>query len=496
MAEAQQLVAIDLGSNSFHMVVARLADGQLSIIDRLRERVALAAGLDERNNITAEAQQRGLDCLRRFGERMPAGDEVRVRAVGTNTLRKARNAREFIAKAGAALGRPIEVIPGREEARLIYLGVSHSTGGNGGRRLVIDIGGGSTESIIGEGFVPTLAESLHMGCVSHTERFFGDGRLRREAFREATTAARVELETIEQKFRKTGWSAAIGSSGTILAIDTILRANGWGEGITRDGLRSLRDAMIVAGRVGKLSGIAGLSSERAPVLPGGFAILYAVFKSLKIDRMAPSTGALREGLLYDTLGRLAHEDVRERAIDWMSERYGVDRAQAARVEATALALFDRARAAWAIDDPEARLVLAWAARLHEVGLALSYSGYHRHGEYLVANSDMSGFSREQQSLLAALVGAHRRRLRPEYLAELKTYGGPAAIRLAVLLRLAATLNRARDPEATVVPEIVVTGNTVDLRFPKGWLDDHPMTATDLNYEQSFLSAAAMSVVAR
>lgn len=495
MADAEQLVAIDLGSNSFHMVVARMADGQLSIIDRLRERVQLALGLDQRNNISAEAQQRGLDCLRRFGERMPTGADVRVRAVGTNTLRKARNAREFLRKASAALGRRVEVISGREEARLIYLGVAHSTGGNGGRRLVVDIGGGSTEAIIGEGFVPKVTESLHMGCVSYTERFFGDGRLRRESFREATTAACVELETIEQNFRKTGWTSAIGSSGTVLAIDAILRANAWGDGITRDGLRSLRDAMIEAGRIGKLA-LAGLPGDRASVLPGGFAILHAVVKSLKIDRMVTSTGALREGLLYDTLGRLAHADVRERAIEWMSERYGVDRAQAARVEATALALLDRAAAAWSLTDPEARLLLAWAARLHEVGLALSYSGHHRHGEYLVANSDMAGFTREQQSLVAALVGAHRQRLRPETVTQLRALGGNDAVRLAVLVRLAATLNRARDPETAVQPDFVVTANAMELRFAAGWLDAHPMTAADLRNEQSFLAATGMSLVAR
>ncbi len=489
------MVAIDLGSNSFHMVVARLADGQLTIVDRLRERVQLASGLDAQNNISAAAWARGLDCLRRFGERMPSGDDVEVRVVGTNTLRKARNAAEFVAKASSALGHPVEVIPGREEARLIYLGVAHSTGGNGGRRLVIDIGGGSTEAVIGEGFVPQVAESLHMGCVSYTERFFGDGRLRREAFREATTAACVELETIGRNFRKIGWATAIGSSGTILAIDAILRANGWGDGITREGLRSLRDAMIATGRIGKLA-LPGLSGERAPVLAGGFAILYGAFRLLAIDRLTPSLGALREGLLYDTLARLAHEDVRDRAIDWLSERYGVDRAQAARVEATALAFFDRAAAVWSMDDPEDRRLLAWAARVHEIGLALSYSGYHRHGEYLLANSDMAGFSREQRSLLAALVGAHRRRLRVEGIAALRALGGVRAIRLAVLLRLAATLNRAREPDAAAVPELAITGNTLELSFPPDWLAEHPMTATDLEYEQSFLAAAAVGLTAR
>jgi exopolyphosphatase / guanosine-5'-triphosphate,3'-diphosphate pyrophosphatase len=492
MSEVQQLVAVDLGSNSFHMVIARLTGGQLTIIDRMRERVQLAAGLDERSNLAADAIERGIDCVRRFGERLQAIDGVQVRAVGTNTLRKARNARAFLERASSALGHPVEVISGREEARLIYLGVAHTLG-SVGRRLVVDIGGGSTELIIGEGFDTRRAESLHMGCIGHSNRYFPDGKLRRESFREAVTAARVELETIEQAFRRTGWVAAVGSSGTILAIDAILRANGWGDGITREGLRSLRDAMIDAGRLSKLS-LPGLSAERTSVLPGGVAILDGVFKTLQIDRMHAATGALREGLLYDTIGRISHEDVRERSIEWMRERYAVDRGQSARVEASALALFDGAAAAWELHHPELRLVLGWAARLHEIGLALSYSGYHKHGAYLVANSDLPGFSREQQSYLAALIGAHRRRLRPERITELRAVGGATAVRLAVLLRLAATLNRARDPEGGKLPALTGAGNILELRFPEQWLDEHPMTATDLQYEQTFLAATGISLV--
>lgn len=491
MAEVQQLVAVDLGSNSFHMVIARLTGGQLTIIDRMRERVQLAAGLDDKNNLAPDAIERGLDCVRRFGERIKLIDGVQVRAVGTNTLRKARNARNFLEKASTALGHPVEVISGREEARLIYLGVAHTLG-SVGRRLVVDIGGGSTELIIGEGFETRVAESLHIGCIGHSARYFPEGRLRREGFREAVTAARVELETIEQAFRKTGWVAAVGSSGTILAIDAIIRANGWGDAITRDGIRMLRDAMIDQGRVSKLS-LPGLSADRTNVLPGGLAILDAVFRALKIDRMTAASGALREGLLYDTIGRLEHEDVRERTIEWMCERYAVDRAQSARVETTALALLDRAAAAWELHHPETRLLLGWAARLHEIGLSLSYTGYHKHSAYLVANSDMPGFSREQQSYLAALIGAHRRRLRPELIAELRAAGGTTAVRLAVLLRLAATLNRARDPEGARLPELVAAGSIVELRFPKQWLDEHPMTATDLQYEQGFLTATGITL---
>ena len=490
--DTEQLVAVDLGSNSFHMVIARKVDGQLTILDRMRERVQLAAGFDERGHLTAEAQARGLECLRRFGQRLRAAGGVRVRAVGTNTMRKARNARDFLRKCATALGHPVEVISGREEARLIYLGVAHTLANGSGRRLVVDIGGGSTELIVGEKFDAKRTESLHMGCIGYTNRFFPDGRLRRESFREATTAALVELETIQTAFLELGWSHAVGSSGTMTSIEAILRANGWGEAITREGLRSLREALIGVGRIGKVA-LPGLSGERVGVLPGGLAILIGVFKALKIDRMLTSTGALREGLLYDTIGRIAHEDVRDRTIEWMSDRFAADRGQAARVEAVANKLLDRAAAAWELQSPEQRLLLSWAARLHEIGLSLSYSGHHAHGAYLVANSDMPGFSREQQAYLAALIGAHRRRLRPERVAELRAVGGTSAVRLAVLLRLATTLTRSRDDQRIPSPTLTVTGSSLALQFPKGWLDKHPMTAADLENEQTFLAQSGITL---
>lgn len=491
--DAEQLVAVDLGSNSFHMVIARKVDGQVTILDRMRERVQLAAGFDDRGHLTPEAQTRGLECLRRFGQRLrAAGGGLRVRAVGTNTLRKARNARDFLRKAATALGHPVEVISGREEARLIYLGVAHTLANGTGRRLVVDIGGGSTELIIGEKFDTKRAESLHMGCIGYTQLFFSDGRLRRESFRDATTAALVELETIETAFAQLGWSQAVGSSGTMTSIEAILRANGWGDSITRDGLRTLRETLIGVGRLAKVA-LPGLSQERLGVLPGGLAILIGVFKSLKIDRMATSGGALREGLLYDTIGRIRHEDVRDRTIEWMSDRFAVDRGQAARVETVACKLLDQAAAAWDLQAGELRSLLSWAARLHEIGLALSYSGHHTHGAYLVANSDMPGFAREQQAYLAALIGAHRRRLRPERLAELRAIGGPSAVRLAVLLRIATTLTRSRDPQRIPAPTLSVGAASLKLRFPERWLAKHPMTEADLQNEQAFLAQSGLAL---
>lgn len=492
--EPEILVAVDCGSNSFHMIIARHVGGDFHVIDRMRERVLLAAGLDADRNLTADAQARGLACLQRFGQRLRSAPGARVRAVGTNTLRKAKNAREFLARARDALGHPIEVISGNEEARLVYLGVAHDLSDDEGRRLVIDIGGGSTEVILGERFEARRTDSLHMGCVGHTLRFFPDGRLRRDAFRVAVTEAQVELEPIKRDLRRIGWVSAVGSSGTITAIDGILRANGWGDGITYPGLQKLRGAMIEQGRIDKLA-IPELSEERASVLPGGLAILMAAFKSLRIERMTAASGALREGLLYDTIGRIRHEDVRDRTIERLTERYGIDREQALRVQATARACLRQVAGPWGLHDPELGRLLDQAARLHELGLVVSFSGFHEHGAYLLAHGDMPGFSRDQQLYLAALVAAHRRRLKPDRIEALRAAGGEPAVRLAALLRIATTLDRARDPAALPPFALVAAGPVLELRLPAGWLDEHPMTAADLRHEQEFLEMAGLHFTA-
>jgi exopolyphosphatase/guanosine-5'-triphosphate,3'-diphosphate pyrophosphatase len=494
MPAAKQYVAVDLGSNSFHMLIARVDRGHLQVIDRIRDRVQLAAGLDEHNNLTAEAQARALRCLTKFAERIATVPQARVRAVGTNTLRKARNALGFVEQAERALGHPIEIISGHEEARLIDLGVAHTQADGQVRRLVVDIGGGSTECIIGEGLEALDTESVHIGCVSQSLRFFGDGKIRREAFREAVTAARLEFETFERRYRKMGWVTAFGCSGTVTTIGEILAAYGHGErGITREGLRWLRDQLVTAGRTTKLA-LQGLSAERAPVVPGGLAILIAAFKGLKIETMVPSTGALREGLLYDTLGANTDHDARAIAIERLMTRYGIDAHQARRVELTALNGFDQVAEAWALHHPELRRMLGWSARLHEIGLALSYSGHHHHGAYIVAHSEIPGFSRRWQLLLAALIRAHRRRFRPAVTDELEQYGGISAIRLAVLLRLAATLHRSRDPAAQPAPRWTAAANTIELSFPHGWLAARPLTSADLTNEQRYLRAAGFNLV--
>src|SRR6185436_17630349 len=319
------LAAVDLGSNSFRMVIADVVDGALRRRDSLREGVRLAAALGPDGRITSEGEQRALACLARFGERLRELPRGSVRAVGTNTLRRARGARAFLEKAKAALGHPVEVISGQEEARLVYQGVSQDLGPGDERRLVVDIGGGSTECILGHGTVAERAESLYVGCVGMTLAHFPDGRLRRDFLRRAVLATRVELEALQGELRGAGWEVCAGSSGTVRAIAAVVRRNGWSaDGITLPSLRKLRKAMLAAGDIGSLR-LSGLSRERAAVLPGGLAILWAVFRAFGVERMVPSRGSLREGVLVDLLGRLGKRDVRPRTIARLQDQYRVDR---------------------------------------------------------------------------------------------------------------------------------------------------------------------------
>lgn len=479
--EASVVAAVDLGSNSFHMVIARSDLGKLRILDKMRERVRLAAGLDDNNNLSGGAQKRAIVCLERFGERLRDMAPKHVRVVGTNTLRSARNAEEFLPRLRKAIGYPIDIVSGREEARLVYLGVAHDMVESEGKRLVVDIGGGSTECIIGQRLDPIRADSLHMGCVTYSRRFFPSGKLRADYFDNAELAAAMELRSIKRGYRKEGWDEAMGASGTINAIDAILRANEWSDGITIEGLDRLRKAMVPFGRTTRLD-IAGLEHDRKEVLPGGLAILMAVFRCLKIERMVAASGALREGVLYDLLGRAGDKDVRDNTVESMASRYGADGAQATRVRATALHFLEQVKDAWALDSNRSQQLLTWAAQLHEIGLALAYSGYHKHGEYLIENSDMPGFSRGEQKCLARLVRTHRRRFKPELFEELGGASEPLVRRLAVLLRLAVCLNRSRTDGGLPEISICVDSERVRLVFPPGWLARHPMTRLELDRE--------------
>jgi exopolyphosphatase/guanosine-5'-triphosphate,3'-diphosphate pyrophosphatase len=486
------IAAIDLGSNSFHMIVAREVDGQLQVRDRLREMVRLAAGLDSQGNLDDAARQRSLECLRRFGQRLDGFVPGSVRAVGTNTLRKAKDA-SFLREAEEALGHPIEVIAGVEEARLIYLGVSHGLPDSDENRLVVDIGGGSTELILGRRFEPLELESLYMGCVSYSQRFFNDGVVSESAMRRAVIGARLELQRIENDYRDIGWGQAVGASGTVKAVGEVVRSMGWcEEGITLEAMRQLAAELVKAGHIDKLK-LSGLKEERLPVFAGGVAVLLAIFESLHIEQMQVSDWALREGLLYDLMGRIRHEDVRERTIVALSERYRVDMVQASRVEATAKMSLQQVADDWGLQGDETEHLLLWAARLHEIGLAIAHSSYHKHGAYLVANSDMPGFSSSEQKLLAILVRGHRRKFPLSLFKELDSKTRQRLQRLCVLLRLAVLLHRGHAATASPDVRFGVSGKTVQLRFPDGWLAEHPLTEADLAAEAESLQSAKFTL---
>lgn len=487
------VAAIDLGSNSFHMIVASLRHGELVIVDRLREMVRLAAGLTATRNLSLEAQQKALDCLQRFGQRLKGMPPGSVRAVGTNTLRVARNAGQFLLLAEQALGHPIEIISGIEEARLIYQGVAQSLDPDGKRRLVMDIGGGSTEYIIGIDRTPMQKESLHMGCVSMSLAHFPDGKITAKRYKRAVIAAQMELEPFEKIFRSGCWDEAVGASGTLRAIEKVLTASGWSKGgVTPEGLNRLADAMLSAGQADKLQ-LPELSQDRKPVLPGGLAILQATFKSLAIPHMKVADRALREGLLYDLLGRINHEDVRARTVAAMANRYHVDHDHAGRVRQTLRLLLEQFESIAGVDREALTQWLDWAAQLHEIGLDIAHSQYHKHGAYIIENADLPGFSRQDQKLLATLVRTHRRKLSPKLFKDLAVPWNDAAKSVAILLRLAVLLNRSRHPSALPAIALSLTGTRVELRFPHHWLEDHPLTAADLEQEADYLNSLGVDL---
>jgi len=495
------LAALDLGSNSFHLAVAKVVGKGLHIVDRMQERVQLAAGLNEDKVLDAAAQERGFLALERFGQRLRDTPGAAVRAVGTDTFRVAVNAGPFIECASSILGHPIEVLSGEEEARLIYRGVVQSLPhGDGARQLIIDIGGGSTECIVGSGLEAEHVASLHLGAVGLTRQFFSDGAITRERFRRAQIAAQLAFERLPEPFLRADWTRAFGSSGTMIALDEILRANNWPPatgratgGITKDGLTRLREALIGAGHSDRLQ-IPGLKPQRHGVIAAGVAIARAAFKALPLRALQSTSAALREGVLYDLLGRFLEGDIRESTIHHLMDRFHVDRHQATRVEQTAMRLFASAR--WLtsngpepIDQDLARRYLAWAARLHELGLAISFHGYHKHGAYILANTPLPGFSRDDSQMVAALVLSHRKKLTRDSFIILPQHMRELALRLSVLLRLAVRLCRSRAERANLDVTLEVAGRNLTLSLPLGFLADHPLTQADFAEESERLLAA-------
>ncbi|UNU72779.1 exopolyphosphatase [Moraxella nasovis] len=439
------LGAIDLGSNSFHLAIARLDHGEVRKVASISEKVQLAAGLDEHNVLSEEAMQRGLDCLHRFAQHVTEIHPERLRVVATNALRKAVNAQEFIRRANTLLPTPIEVIAGREEARLIYLGVSH-TNASTDKRLVIDIGGGSTEFIIGQGFDPIETESLQMGCVSFTRKFFSDGKITKKAFEQAITATQTEMLSITKRYKKVGWDHVIASSGSAKAAKLVLTELGFAHDvITRDGMEKLINHLLKLGHIDKIH-FDGVKAHRQAVFPAGVAELYAIMKTLDIATIDYSDGALREGVMYDMLGRLDDEDVRDRSVTALAQRYSVDVKQAGRVMTTITPLFEAAKDVLGLDKEDGDL-LRRAAALFEIGLAVGHSNYQKHSAYLLEFSDIAGFSQVEQAMMAQIVLYHRRKLKADMLSTVENLGGRKLVYLCLILRLAVQASQSRTTKA-------------------------------------------------
>ena len=471
MNEFSNIAAVDLGSNSFRLQVARVEDDHIYPLDSLKETVRLAAGLNDDKSLSEDAQERALTSLKRFGERLRGMPVDSVRAVGTNTLRVAKDSDAFLRKAQKALGFPIEVVAGQEEARLIYLGVAHGLPLKRDRRLVVDIGGGSTECIIGRGFQPVRMESLYMGCVGFSQRYFGDGKLSAKAFKEAETAAATELETIVHDFTPDEWKDAIGSSGTARAIAEVLEAaHPSSSGITPMGMAWIKDKLISTGDLRKLD-LPGLREDRKPVFAGGFAIMSAVFRQLRIEAMHTTECGLRDGVLWDMLGRIQHRDVRDTTVKQFMRRYHADHPQAMRVEKLSANLFKQL-AAQHSDPQHVYPDLAWAARLHEIGVSISYPNYHKHSAYILSNADMPGFSKMEQALLARWVlGCRGSLTKVAPLIDSAEHWLPLlALRLAVLLQRGRMVTRLGEVR------LDYSGKEFVLGIDAGWLERNPLTA--------------------
>jgi exopolyphosphatase/guanosine-5'-triphosphate,3'-diphosphate pyrophosphatase len=510
--------AIDLGSNSFHLLVVKINDGVIEKIDSVKEMVQIAKGLHISNQLSQEAQDRALHCLRCFQERIRDIPPEQIRIAGTKALRSASNAHSFLKQAKEALGHNIDIVSGYEEARLVYLGVSHDISADKGRSLVIDIGGGSTEFIIGEQQQAHLLESLPIGCVTYSDEFFNDEPLNNlpglppkiittEMIWKTYYATSIELEAIVQPYQRLGWGIAVGSSGTMKAVAKLMQNDVVNGVITKEGLSVLLNQLHTEG---KLLDTSGLSTERRNTLPAGIVILSAIFDQLVLDEIHVVHSALKEGLIFDTLGRLFSKqdnniDIRDQTVTKMMAQYQVDTAQATRAD-IALSHFVTQLPEPIVNGVNVKNILHWAAQLHEIGLTISHSGHHHHSYYLLKESDMAGFSRFEQKLLALLVGAHRKKIGADKKALISADSQQTLHPSLVCLRLAVLLNQRRedgielphiafafvktlltsensDDTPTAVNELNIT-----LRFPEGWLDNHPLTYHNLSREKKYLSS--------
>lgn len=484
------VAAIDLGSNSFHMIVCKLENGKLRTIDRLKEMVRLASGLDNNNILNVETQNKALECLERFGQRIQNFAPGSVRIVGTNTLRTAKNSQEFLLKAEKALGHPIDIIAGVEEARLIYQGVANSLGSDARSRFVMDIGGGSTEYIIGVNDTPRSKISLNMGCVTVSNLFFKNGIISKKAFKKATLFAQQKLEPYQKRFSHNNWDEAIGASGSLRSIHKVLIASKWSNnGITKAGMEKLVDHICLCKHTDELD-LPELSDERLPVFIGGVAIIYATFQKLDIEQMTVSDGALREGLIHDLLGRIYDQDIRSKTVKTIAEHYHTDTDHSGRIKLTVNYILDQLDSSYCTEDSKTVVqFLHWAVELHGIGRDIAHSQHHKHSAYIIENGDFSGFSRQDQVLLATIVGTHKKKFSRSRFKKLPEPWDKDASYLTIILRIAILLHRNRHTIEAPEFTISIQKKTIELNFINNWLNTVPLTQADLEIEADYLDAA-------
>ena len=485
--------ALDLGSNSFNLIIARLDHGELIALERLKEKVQLGRG-SRGGVMTAAAIERGLDCVDRFAQRLRAVPLDRIAIVGTAALRDAQNRDAFLIPAARLLRHPIRILSGEEEAELIFLGVSHALAPSDDKRLIIDVGGGSTEFCVGGCFAPQHSASVNLGCVTLTDRYVGEGVSLASGYLDARRAAAELIRPIAAQWRAYARGAVVvGTSGTIESVQSVLVANGFDSGaITRDGVAELERAIVERRWVSDLS-VPGLAPERVDIFPAGLAALSAILEGLDIGRVEFVDASLQHGLLYDLAARRGMENVQQRTIDGWQRRCGVDRRQAQRVRALALELLDSVAQQWDLDDAESRALLGWAADLHEVGLMVSARQPNRHGAYLVENGDLPGFMPEARRAIALLIRSHRGGF-PMF--SFASFGDPVASqlkRLAILLRLAVIFERTRTDADSPRVRLQAHGDRIDATVSAAWLADHALSRAELEWERERLATAAVTL---
>lgn len=485
--ESTQIAVLDIGSNSFHLVVARVISGTVQILHKMKMKVRLADGLNNKNQLSQAAIDRGLQALEVIKTSLAGFEPESVRIVATYTLRKAKNAYQFIAAAKGILPYPVEIIAGQEEARLIFNGVAH-TESLDDKTLVIDIGGGSTEFIIGEQFEPIVLRSMDMGCVSFTHQYFNKPEIKAKHFDKAITAAQQQLELIEDKYINIGWQQVLGTSGSIESV--VLQA-GLGNSdheVTLDNLEQIKQQIIAAGNTDNLL-LPNVNDDRKQVFPAGLAILIAIFKSLNVHTLSYAQAALREGVIYEMESSLTHTNIKERSAQSLATRYDVDTKQANLVLNTCFSLFEQAQQQWHLNESRLKALLGWSALLHEVGLHINSRGVQRHSAYILAHAELPGFNSEQQTFIASLVRFQRKKIKLEELPQLTQFSHYEVLNCIVLLRLAVLLNIKRQQNFLPQYQFAVNKNQISLTFPAGWLNEHPVIAADLEKEQEQMAKA-------